>query len=82
MKYYSEEDMNQYSIKLKTSYNNQMHVNECHRTLLQTIRVMRFANRLLALYRFGSGTRQFVPRVMPGRSGRCKSSYGKRLQTI
>ncbi len=29
-----------------------------------------------------SGSIHFVPRVMLGCSGRCKSSYGKRLQTI
>ncbi len=49
MKYYSEEDMNPYSIKLIKSYNNQMDVNECHRTLFQMSDDLRFANHLFAL---------------------------------
>ncbi len=38
--------------------NNQMDVNEYHRTLFQMSNDLRYSNRLLALLRLGSGTRQ------------------------
>ena len=42
----------------KRTSNNQMHVNECHRTLFQMSDGLRFANRLFALQRLWRGTRQ------------------------